>query len=162
MSGHSWTFIAVLFLWIGVSVFPTYADCPGPFTLEDQFARNQTVFVGRATAQRIVPVASSSGTYETETTFEAEELWKGEVNATFRVQTCGWIDGNVSAGCSEGLTFVVGSRYVIFAAGDPLRTGRCQPTALVDRAGRTLQFLSDKPRKKLANPALELAALGVR
>lgn len=141
-------FIVFLLSWIGVSVVPTRAMCPGPLTLEDQFARSQTVFVGRAIAQQIVPTGSRSGTRATETTFQVEEIWKGQSNAkTLRVQTCGWNDGSEAMTCSEGFTFVVGSRYVVFAGGDPLETSQCQPTGLVDRARGTLQWLSGKPRK---------------
>jgi hypothetical protein len=148
MEAQRLIFIALLPSWIGVLVVPTLATCPGPLTLEDQFARSQTVFVGRAIAQQVVPTGLRSGTRVTETTFMVEELWKGRANVTLRVQTCGWKDGSEALTCSEDVIFVVGSRYVVFAAGDPLQTSGCQPTALVDRAGETLQWLSGKPHKR--------------
>jgi hypothetical protein len=140
-------FMVVVVSWIGVSVVPTRADCPF-VTLEDQFARSQAVFIGRAIAQQIVPINARSGTRATETTFAIEQLWKGRVNPkTLRVRTCSWNDGNNAVTCGESLTIVVGSRYIVFAIGDPLETSQCQPTALAERAEKTLQWLSGKPRK---------------
>src|SRR5262249_40294895 len=99
------------------------------------------------------------GSRETQTTFEVEEIWKGTADSARRVRTCGWTDGTIEMLCSECSTFMVGSRYVVFASGDPLETSQCLATALVDRAHKTLQWLSGKPRKRLANHALELPAL---
>jgi len=144
MNARRLTFIVLLFSWIG----DIRAECAGPLILEDSFAYNGTVFVGRAIAQEIVSrTGARDGTWATETTFEVEELWKGQTNTTLRVQNCGWHDGNEAMTCSEDFTFVVGFRYVVFAAGDPLQTNSCGPTALVDRAAKTLQWLFDKPRK---------------
>jgi hypothetical protein len=110
MHANRLMFIVLVLSAIGVSVVPTRAMCPGPLPLEVQFAGSQTVFVGRAIAQRIVPTGSSAGTRATETTFEVEELWKGQANAmTLRVQTCGWNDGSFAVTCSEGLGFVPAS-----------------------------------------------------
>jgi hypothetical protein len=128
-------------------------------TLDDHFSRSSIVFVGRAISQQIVPIRSPSGSRATETTFEVEELWKGQADAIPRVRTCGWTEGDVALTCFEGFSFVVGSRYVVFAAGDPFETSGCGPTGLKDRSERTLQWLADKPSKRLANRALELAAL---
>ena len=89
MNGQRLMFIALLLSWIGVFVVPTRAMCFGPLTLEDQFAHSQTVFVGRAIAQQVVPIDSRPGTRATETTFQVEKLWKGQANVTLRVQTCG-------------------------------------------------------------------------
>jgi hypothetical protein len=142
-------FIVVLLSGIAISVAPARATCPGPLTLEDQFAGSRTVFVGRAIAQQIVPRTDwPPRDRATETTFEVEEVWKGQTDTTLRLQTCGWNDGSEALTCSEDVIFVVGSRYVVFAAGDPLQTSGCQPTALVDRAGETLQWLSGKPHKR--------------
>jgi hypothetical protein len=140
-------FMALLLSWIGASVVPTSAMCPGSVTLDDQFAHSQTVFVGRAVAQQIVPTGSRSETRATETTFEVGEFWKGQKNPTIRIRTCGWIDGSMAMTCSEDVTFHVGLRYVVFASGDPLETNSCFPTGLVDRSEKTLQWLSGKPRK---------------
>ena len=67
-------------------------------------------------------------------------------------------DGGETMTCSEGFTFVVGSRYVIFAGGAPLETSQCRPTSLVDQAEGTLQWLSGKPRT--VYQALHLSATG--
>ena len=134
----------VLVSWVGLLVAPTLATCPGPLTLEEQFARSQVVFIGRAVAQQIVVTDSSRGTRATETTFEVEEFWKGESKANVRVQTCGWHDEREAMTCSEAFTFVPGARSVVFAAGNPLETSLCHPTALADRAEATLTFLSAK------------------
>jgi hypothetical protein len=150
MNAKPLMFLVLLLSAIGVSVVPTHAMCPGPLTLEAQFAGSQAVFLGRAIAQQIVPTRAGSGaeTRATETTFEVEELWKGQATArTLRVQTCGWHDDSQSVTCSEGFRFVVGSRYVVFAIADPLETSGCEPTASVERAEATLQWLSGKPRK---------------
>jgi len=89
-----------------------------------------------------------AGTRATETTFHVEELWKGRPTATLRILNCGWQDVDETATCSD-FQFVVGSRYVVFAAGDPLETNECLPTGLVDRAEATLQWLAGKPHKKV-------------
>jgi hypothetical protein len=154
-------FIAFLLSWIGVSVVPTRADC-GLLTLDDYFIRSQIVFVGRAIGQQVVPIRPPSGTRATETTFEIEELSKRQADTIPRVQTCGWTEGGLEMTCAEGFTFVMGSRYLVFAAGDPLETSGCWPNGLVDRSERTLEWLASKPSKRLANRALELSALGGR
>ena len=86
MNARRLTFIVLLFSWIG----DIRAECAGPLILEDSFAYNGTVFVGRAIAQEIVSrTGARDGTWATETTFEVEELWKGQTNTTLRVQHCG-------------------------------------------------------------------------
>src|SRR6185295_12948034 len=117
--------------------------------LEEYFFHEPTIFVGEAVAQRIVPwPGRRAGTRATETTFDVEELWKGQPTATLRILNCGWGDGDQTVTCSSDFIFAVGSRYVVFASGDPPVTGACSPTALVDRAGETLKWLPDKPHKK--------------
>jgi hypothetical protein len=117
-------------------------------TLEEQFARSQAVFVGRAIAQRIVPITSRDGERATETTFEVEELWKGEAKSkTLRVLICTWNDGFRAVTCEGPLIFTIGARYVVFASGDPLWATGCDPADLVYRAQETMHFLSGKPRK---------------
>ena len=141
-------FVGVVLTFIGIMVVPTSASCPGPMTLDDQFASSQAVFVGRALAQQIVLSNSGFRGRAAETTFEVQELWKGQADAkTLRVLTCGWIDGRETVTCGGGVTFVVGSRYVVFATGDPLWSTECQQaTSLMDRAKDTLQWLVSKPR----------------
>ena len=139
--------IVLVLTWIQASAVPTSALCPGPVTFEQQFARSQAVFVGRAIAQQIVPNATGYRNRVTETTFEVEELWKGQANTkTLRVQSRPWNDGN-EAVSTEGPTFVIGSRYVVFASGEPLWATGCDPAELVDRAKDILMWLSGKPRK---------------
>jgi hypothetical protein len=149
MNAHRWIFLGVCLSGIAMTVAPAGASCPVPPTLEERFAHTPTVFVGRAIAQQIVPWTSRlpAGTRATETTFDVEELWKGQPTATLRILNCGWQDADQTVTCSD-FKFVVGSRYVVFAAGDPLETNECFPTALVDQAGETLKGLAGKPLKK--------------
>jgi hypothetical protein len=121
-------------------------------TLEKQFASSSVVFVGLATAQEVEtateivhPPATTASWKRTITTFKVEEVWKGPSDRTVRVRTCGENEGD----CSVSFAFQVGSKYLVFAGGEPLQTSRCVPTSLVDRASRTLEWLADKPRKTL-------------
>jgi hypothetical protein len=117
----------------------------GKLTLEEQFARSTAVFVGRATAQELETPESP----RTVTTFAVEEVWKGASETTLRVRACGppvrLSNGDDVICGAEAFHFAVGSTYLVFATGNPLRTNECQPTALVNRAGPTLQWLSGKP-----------------
>jgi hypothetical protein len=122
------------------------AECPF-YSLDAAFMSSTVVFVGRATNQEVVAATPPPLDRVTETTFEVEDEWKGTSNRTVRIQTCGWTLGNEAVTCSEGVRFVVGERYVVFAVGQPLETSACVPTARVDRAERTLQWLADKPHK---------------
>ena len=116
-------------------------------TLEEQFARSTAVFVGRATAQeRETPEGP-----RTVTTFAVEDVWKGASETTLRVRACGpsvrLSNGNVAICDADAFTFAVGSTILVFTTGNPLRTDKCQPTALVERAVPTLQWLADKPHR---------------
>ena len=122
------------------------AACPVT-TLESQFTNSTAVFVGRAMAERVVAASRNPGGRVTETTFEVEDRWKGASDPIVRVQTCGWTVGDKTLLCSEGVRFVVGERYLVFAAGQPLQTSACQPTERVDRAERTVRWLSGQPRR---------------
>jgi hypothetical protein len=134
--------IAITFLAVGRLVAPLRGECP-TLALKDEFKRSDTVFVGRAVAQSIVPTPPSSMVRATETTFEIERIWKGEPTKTVRVLTCGGTVGDESVTCSESLTFALGARYVVFADGRPLTTDSCHHTALVERADATLQWLAE-------------------
>lgn len=152
MNPRRFMFIVLLLSCIAVSVAPICAECPGPLTLDYHFGASQAVFVGRAIAQRIVPHPLRLGVNErvTETTFQVEQRWKGPATTTIQVQTCGWSDFGEALTCSEDFKFVVGSRYVVFAAAirnGALETSLCVPTSSVDRATVTLQWLSSKPRQ---------------
>jgi hypothetical protein len=116
--------------------------------LAEEFTKSAVVFVGRAITQEvetatevIVPPDTIHRWTRTITTFEVEEVWKGPSGKTVRVRTCG-----VGKSCSVTFEFQIGSRYLVFASGEPLQTSRCNSTALVERAGRTLEWLADKPR----------------
>ena len=142
------TTLALVGLFCVTTMFSTVrASCPAT-TLENQFMSSAAVFVGRATNQQVVPATHNPSERVTETTFEVEDRWKGPSETTVRIQTCGWTLGNESVTCSEGFRFSVGDRYLVFAAGQPLETSACVSTERVDRAERTLQWLSDKPHKK--------------
>jgi hypothetical protein len=125
------------------------ASCP-TLTIDKNFAISTAVFVGRATDQKST-AAQNPGEWAiaTETTFEVEDVWKGPRERTIRVKTCGGTVNGESVTCSESFRFMVGSKYLVFALGDPLQGNDCAPTAQVDLAGRTLQWLSDKPHTKL-------------
>jgi hypothetical protein len=149
MNAHRWIFVGVCLSGIAMTIAPASASCPVPLTLEEYFAHTPTIFVGRAVAQRIVPrPGRPAGTRATETTFDVEELWNGQPTATLRILNCGWGDGDQTMTCSSDFIFVVGSRYVVFAAGDPPETSACSPTALVEGARETLQWLAGRPHKK--------------
>ena len=121
-------------------------------TLEQQFAASSVVFVGVATAQEVETAteivqapATTARWQRTITTFKVEQVWKGPSDTTMRVRTCGENEGD----CSVSFAFQVGAKYLVFASGAPLQTSRCDPTSLVERAGPTLDWLKDKPRKTL-------------
>ena len=128
---------------------PVHALCAA-VTLDEDFKRSTAVFVGRAVAQRVMATPTQSWPRTTETTLEVETLWKGAPEKTVQIRTCGGIVGKEAITCGEGFRFVVGSRYVVFADGQPLTTDACHHTALGERAQQTLQWLSKKPRRKAA------------
>jgi hypothetical protein len=108
------------------------------------------VFVGKATSQRAV--ASPSGERRVgQTTFEIEELWKGQPpdRNSIAVHTCSYTDATTGDGllCSDEPRFTVGSRYVVFATGNPLVATGCggSGSARIDLAEAALQWLATKP-----------------
>jgi hypothetical protein len=122
------------------------AECP-TLRISDEFDRSTAVFVGRAVSQAIASTPALSWSRATETTFEIETLWKGEMGRTLRVQTCGGAVGADDITCGEAFKFQVGARYVVFADGTPLTTNTCHHTGFVDEgvARQTLEWLSKKP-----------------
>jgi hypothetical protein len=132
---------------IARSVLPAHAEC-ATLAIDEEFKRSTAVFVGRAIAQSVATMPTLSWPRATETTFEVEEVWKGKSDKTIRVRTCGGTVGEESITCGEAFHFVIGSRYVVFAEGQPLVTDTCHHTALAARAAKTLQWLSKEPRKK--------------
>jgi hypothetical protein len=150
-------FVAALIATVSFSGVPVAADCP-ILPLENLFAQSSAVFVGRAVSQRVV--ADDSGHAHngliSETTLEVEEIWKGQAgqSGTLPVRVCGYYDpatGNTVT-CGTGNRFVVGSRYVVFAYGDPLRASpECdQHFGTVENMKDILQWLADKPSTRLA------------
>lgn len=141
----TFTFVIVLSVWSG----PLYAEC-ATLTLPDEFARSASVFLGRVAAQSVVTVPKP-WRVETETAFEVEQSWKGSIDnqKKVRVRTCGGIVGDESINCGEAFRFDVGSRYLVFADGQPLTTNTCHHTAKVEGAEPTLQWLSTKPSRKV-------------
>jgi hypothetical protein len=141
-----------------LSGVPLLASCPGPISNDTKYEQSEAVFIGRAISKEIVPSPYASG-LETEVTLEVEELWKGPTNPTLRVRTCGWTDEKVSANCSGGIRFFVGSRYLVFAYESPrppvtvLETNECVPTSLLSEAQATMLWLESKPRKKVTEIA---------
>jgi hypothetical protein len=129
------------------SVILANAEC-ATLAIDDEFNRSTAVFVGRAITQSVPMTPTLSWSRATETTFEVEDVWKGKPEKTIRIRTCGGTVGEESVTCGEGCHFVMGSRYVVFAEGQPLVTDTCHHTALAERAAETLQWLSKKPRKK--------------
>ena len=147
------TALVLLAVWFGLASVSVRASCR-KMTLEEQFALSTVVFVGRATAQEAEAHTRVLGTtttftreeISTVTTFTLEEMWKGASATELRVETCGGRLGDKGFACSESFTFQIGSTYLVFASGDPLQTSACVPTALLERASATLEWLTKQPR----------------
>jgi len=126
------------------------AACP-LLSLEEQFAGNASVFVGRVTSQRVIPASgTSSHSMMTETTLDVEDVWKGDLGSVAQVRTCSYRFGNETVTCSEDVYFSIGTTYIVFARGTPLQTNGCSSTARVDSAeGRQIMLaLAEKPHHK--------------
>jgi hypothetical protein len=136
------TTLVLVAVWIGLASVPLRALCER-LPLEQQFARSAVVFVGRATAQEIENVT------RVVTTFTVQEMWKGAPATEVRVTTCGQgRRGDELLVCDPDsfTSFRIGSTYLVFASGDPLRTSACVSTALLERASATLEWLAKQPR----------------
>ena len=154
MDARRWAFVAVLLSCIGVSFEPLFASCPGgiptdDLSLEKSFNRSTAVFMGRAIGQRI---HKAGETAFTNTTFQVEDIWKGPREArTLVVRTCGYRDPRTGREqlCGGGVYFFgVGSRYVLFVSGEPLRVD-CDPVELIDSkvVQPVLRWLSGQSRQ---------------
>jgi len=144
------TTLFLLAIWVAFSSDPLTALC-AKATLEQQFTGSTVVFVGRATAQQSAARTRVVNTVAVEeintvTTFTVEDMWKGVPATEMRVTTCGGRVDDRAVLCSESFTFRVGSTYLVFASGEPLQTNACVPTALLERAGQTLEWLAKQPR----------------
>ena len=102
-------------------------------TLDEHLAGSRVVVVGRAIEQSVdTPVDPMTGKpltpWYTLTTFVVEEMWKGSPQKTVTIRNCGASNGQWGFSCDDGqFTFHVGTRYLIFATGEPLETSACQP-----------------------------------
>jgi hypothetical protein len=132
---------------IARSPMPTHAACAA-LTLSEDFKRSTSVMVGRAVAQSLATTPTLTWPRATETTFEVEQVWKGTVDKSLQIRTCGGTVGREELICGEAFLFVVGSRYAVFAEGQPLVTSACHHTELVSNAEETLRWLSSKPLKR--------------
>jgi hypothetical protein len=140
----------------GLASVPVRALCR-KMMLEEQYAGSAVVFVGRATAQEAEARTRVLGTttkftreeINTATTFTVEEMWKGAPAPEVRVATCGGVLGDRHQACDPSFTFRIGSSYLVFASGEPLQSSECVPTALLERASDTLEWLAKKPRTKI-------------
>ena len=114
-------------------------------TLEKQFAASSVVFVGHAISRELDEASKTAST-----TFEVEEMWKGSPARTISIRTCGEVvrrDLGVVFICEpDSITFQVGTRYLIFARGEPLETNECLPTGVIEQSEAALRWLADKPR----------------
>lgn len=114
-------------------------------TLEKQFAASRVVFVGRAISRELDEPSKTALT-----TFEVEEMWKGSQATTISIRTCGEVvrrDLGIMFICNpDNITFQVGTRYLIFARGEPLETNECLPTGVIEQSEAALRWLADKPR----------------
>jgi hypothetical protein len=126
---------------------PTYAECAA-LTLDEDFMQSTAVMVGRAVAQSLATTPTLTWPRATETTFQVEQVWKGAIDKSLQIRTCGGTVGREGMICGEAFQFVVGSRYVVFAEGQPLVTSACHHTDLVSSAKETLKWLSSKPLKR--------------
>jgi hypothetical protein len=132
---------------IARSPMPTHAACAA-LTLSEDFKRSTAVIVGRAVAQSVATTPTLTWPRATETTFDVEQVWKGPVDKSLQIRTCGGTVGREEMICNEAFLFVVGSRYVVFGEGQPLVTSACRHTELMSTAEETLTWLSSKPLKR--------------
>jgi hypothetical protein len=114
-------------------------------TLEEAFAASRVVFVGHAISRELDEPSRTALT-----TFEVEEMWKGSPAKTTGIRTCAEVvrrDLGLMFVCeADSVAFQVGTRYLIFARGEPLETNQCLPTGVIERSQAALQWLANKPR----------------
>ena len=144
--------LVIVVIALGTSAVHVRAECV-TVTIENQFAYTQTIFIGTAIKQDVIPrpgVDGTLGAQLTETTFAVEDVWKGRTDPIARVRTCGWTVGDQKLTCpDDGLEFAIGERYLVFAGGNPLTAHGCSATAHIDWAGTALNWLMTKPHKKI-------------
>jgi|SRR5688572_3840137 len=139
-------FAAITLLSVLWSSSTVRAQCPA-FTLEQKFKDSALVFTGRVSGMKGLPREP-----HILISFVVEDLWKGDVGTDQMIVstavgkiatiiTCGRIRDSVVT-CMD-LRFELNANFVVFA--DKEGMSMCPPTARVDQAARTLQWLADKP-----------------
>jgi hypothetical protein len=118
------------------SAEPLRADCI-PTSIQEVFESSRAVFLGTVTSLDVHRMSAKPFDVQTTATFKVERRWKGSGGHRTKVRTPG--GGNVTS--SLGVRFQVGSTYVVFAAGKPLRTSSCTRTALAEESATTLEWL---------------------
>ena len=112
-----------------------------------EYRRAIAVFVGR--------VARQDG-YET--TFEVQQVWKGDLSERVGVQTSARpADPNVVSYSSADYHFAAGETYLVFAYGtvSQMKAECCSPTNQVDRAAEALEQLKSIASPRPPNQRLE-------
>ena len=110
-------------------------SCVGGLTNDYHFKISESVFLGQAVEQRVVP--DGQGGNDVETTFVVDAQWKGERTPRTTVRTCGGA-GKV---CSDTYAFEPGQWYVVFAWGRPLHTSNCSLTSKREAGASILAWL---------------------
>ncbi|MCC7125187.1 MAG: hypothetical protein IT178_10090 [Acidobacteria bacterium] len=113
--------------------------CIGGLSNDYHFSISTFVFLGRAIDQIRVPLPD--GWANTQTTFAVEQQWKGERQQEVVVQTCG--DG-ISTHCSTAFSFERGTRYLVFAHGNPPSTSRCSLTGTAEQSAPVIAWLDQR------------------
>lgn len=103
-----------------------FACSPTPVTFEELVHRADAIFNGivvDASARR--PTEGAPGFHEVDVTFDVLTWWRGYERRTATVRT-----GTDTCGLALGLT--KGTRWVILARGDPLRTNAVSGSQRID------------------------------
>ena len=148
-------FVAITLLSVLWSSSAVRAQCPA-FALEQKFKDSAAVFVGRVVGMKTLREPNRSVI-----AFTVDDLWKGPVGRDQMIYstaagkrasiiTCGRITPTITKDgvldrvvtCLD-LQFELNTKFVVFADKDGM--SMCTPTARVDQAVRTLQWLADKP-----------------
>ncbi|MEA2203725.1 MAG: hypothetical protein QOE77_501 [Blastocatellia bacterium] len=107
--------------------------CPDLGSLADEYHHSSAVFVGRIVSIEIYSeIIGGEKIEHMIATFAVERRWKGPTLARLRVQTC----GTQALVCTCGFNFQLGERYVVFAAGKPLKTSSCNRNVILPQLPR--------------------------
>lgn len=127
---------ACVLLMISAAAAPASpADCV-TFPIDEEFKRAGAVFVGRVTETAYLPGTECCHVFSGYATLEVRRYWKGNPRRVVRVGVSGYI-------------FEKGRDYVVFAFPDRggLSTNSCNSTQLLQNAGKTLDWLRQKPSR---------------